>query len=188
MTNFAVTGSFASGKSFVLSLIKSMGYKTFSCDDYVRFLYEDKEIQEKVVEIISPLKVFDKKLLAEIIFYDKNYRRKLENFIFPLILEGINNFKKDHKQEKLLFFEVPLLFESGYDKYFDYSICVFCKEEVRLERSKNKGNFDQEIYDKLKSIQLSQDEKVRRANFVIDSDNSKEEIEDRIRQIIKEVH
>ena len=42
MKNIAITGSFASGKSFVLSCAKELGYKVFSCDDFIRDAYKDK--------------------------------------------------------------------------------------------------------------------------------------------------
>ena len=45
-THIAITGSFASGKSFVLECLKSMGYEIFSCDEYIKKLYEDKVLQK----------------------------------------------------------------------------------------------------------------------------------------------
>ena len=68
MRNIAVTGSFASGKTYVINCIKNLGYKVFSCDDYVKLLYQDKRITAQIEQEIKGLKVFDKSKLAEIIY------------------------------------------------------------------------------------------------------------------------
>ena len=56
MKSIAITGSFASGKTFVLKYLEKAGYKTFSCDEYVKQLYLDPNIQQEL------LCIFDKKL------------------------------------------------------------------------------------------------------------------------------
>ena len=56
MKSIAITGSFASGKTFVLKYLEKAGYKTFSCDDYVRELYSEPNIRKDI------LCLFDEKL------------------------------------------------------------------------------------------------------------------------------
>jgi dephospho-CoA kinase len=90
--------------------------------------------------ILSTLKAtlfengFDKKKLSQIIYSDDNQRRKLEQYIHTKVRKGINDFQNKHLNEPLIFVEVPLLFETGFNSYFDYSICVYCSEESRKER------------------------------------------------------
>ena len=72
MKSVAITGSFASGKSFVLKYLEKIGYKIFSCDDYVKQLYLDSNVQEDILSIIDKIgKIFDKKRLIEIIIENK---------------------------------------------------------------------------------------------------------------------
>ena len=70
MKSIAITGSFASGKTFVLKYLEKVGYKTFSCDEYVKQLYLDQNIQQEL------LCIFDKKL-----FIFKHYISILKVFI-----------------------------------------------------------------------------------------------------------
>lgn len=185
MNNIAITGSYASGKSFVLDNIRSMGYRVFSCDDYVRTLYKNEQIQKLIEESIKDLKKFDKKELAKIIYSDVSSRKKIEQIIHPKVREAIKDFEKTNRNEDFIFTEIPLLFESGFHNNFSYSICVFCSEKMRLDRAKSKYNFDMEIFEKINKIQFSQDKKKSLASFVINSENTSEEIKNSLSRILE---
>jgi dephospho-CoA kinase len=180
----AITGSFASGKSFILELLKSMGYRIFSCDDYVRNLYENEDIKQIVVGEIEGLDIFDKKKLIDIIYTNPKQRKKLEKIIHPMVRQGIKDFETANKAESLVFVEVPLLFESGFEEYFDYSVCVFCDENLRLSRALERKNFSQVIFNELNRIQLPQEEKIKKADFSIKSQDKAEQIKIEIKKII----
>ncbi len=184
MDNVAVTGSFASGKSFVLKCVQSMGYKVFSCDDYVRELYQDVNLQKLVESTVEKLGKFDKKRLAEIIYDNSDSRKKLENIIHPKVRNEIKNFEQQNAGEKIIFIEVPLLFESGFNEYFAYTLCVFCSEDTRIARAKSRGNINSEFFEKIKKIQLSQEDKKNRADFTIDSEKETGEIKAALKEII----
>lgn len=187
MKNIAITGSFASGKSFVLNCAKNLGYKVFSCDDFIRNAYEDINLQNIVVNEIKGLEVFDKKKLSKIIYDNPESRKKLESIIHPIVRSGIKEFEKENNNQKFVFTEVPLLFESNFYKYFSYSICIYCSEKTRLKRAKERGMYSIDLYEKIKSVQLDQEEKKRRSDFVINSDNSQKEIEKSLDNIIKKI-
>ncbi|MBY0534049.1 MAG: dephospho-CoA kinase [Rickettsiaceae bacterium] len=184
MRNIAVTGSFASGKTYVINCIKNLGYKVFSCDDYVKLLYQDKRITAQIEQEIKGLKVFDKAKLAEIIYDDDKMRKKLENIVHPLVRNGIKDFEFDNQNENLVFTEVPLLFESGFNEYFSKVICVFCLEETRWERAKLRKIKDFDSFEKIKKIQLPQEVKMARSDFVI---NSEVDVEEKIIEIINKI-
>lgn len=187
MKSIAITGSFASGKTFVLKYLERSGYKTFSCDDYVRELYLQPNIQKDLFSIFDKKlfgEVFNKKRLSEIIYNDETQRKKLEQYIHPKVREGINDFKNKYIDEPFIFVEVPLLFETGFNNYFDYSICVYCSEESRQNRARKRNNFNLNIYNKIKTIQLPQEEKKKLANFQINTDS---EAEIQIKEIIAKV-
>ena len=182
MKSVAITGSFASGKSFVLKYLEKIGYKIFSCDDYVKQLYLDSNVQEDILSIIDKIgEIFDKKRLIEIIYNDDNQRKKLENYIHPKVRKGISDFKNKYIDEQFVFVEVPLLFETGFNSDFDYSICVYCNEENREKRAKARCDFNLEIYNKIRNVQLPQEAKTNLADFQINTDT---EIEVQISKII----
>ena len=188
MKNIAITGSFASGKSFILNCIKSMGYKVFSCDDYVGQLYEDIVFQKLIGSEIEGFGKFNKKNLAKIIFSNNVARKKLEKIIHPRALEAIRGFEEDNIKEALVFTEIPLLFEAGFAKHFFRSICVFCSEEAREERAgSRRGATGSDLFEKIKKTQLSQGEKIRRSDFSVDSEMDAHKIENSLRNIINNV-
>ena len=187
MKNIAVTGSFASGKSFVLNCLKEMGYKIFSCDDYVKKIYENIDLQNLVVSKIKGMSFFSKKTLLEIIYNDFESKKILESIIHPRVREGIKAFEELNKNQKLIFTEVPLLFESNFDRYFSYSICVYCFEETRLERAKQRKGYDIEMLKKINLVQFSQEDKKKKSDFVVNSEQSVEEINLILKNIIEKV-
>ncbi|MDP4708595.1 MAG: dephospho-CoA kinase [Rickettsiaceae bacterium] len=188
MYNIAVTGSLASGKSFILNYLSNMGYKTFSCDDYVRKLYQDIAIQNLIKNSLEDLDIFNKQNLAKIIYNDAEARDKLEKIIHPKVRIAIKEFEEENKKENFLFTEVPLLFESGFDKYFSFSICVFCSEKTRIKRANSRGGaIDPNILEKIKQIQLGQEEKKKRADFLIDSEEEDKKIKANLVAIINAI-
>ena len=184
MHNIAITGSFASGKSFILNCLSSMGYKIFSCDEYIKKLYENISIQELVENTIEGLGKFNKQNLAKIIYEKKESRQQLEKIIHPKVRFAIKEFEENNQEEDFIFTEVPLLFEFGFNEYFSYNICVFCSEKTRVSRANARGIVDPEIFEKIKQIQFSQDEKKNRADFIVDSEQEKEKIEEVLTEII----
>lgn len=193
MKLIAITGSFASGKSFVSKYLQETGFNVFSCDDYVRELYNEPSIQHDLVKIIDNLatnekKAFDKKRLIEIVYNDDNQRKILESFVHPKVKDGINDFKHKYLNDSLLFVEVPLLFEANFDSYFDHSICVYCSEETRENRARSRGVFDLRIYNKISSIQLPQEEKKKLADFLINTDVAADMVKNQVDKIIEKLN
>ena len=183
-THIAITGSFASGKSFVLECLKSMGYEIFSCDEYIKKLYEDKVLQKLVINSINGLDEFNKNKLINIIYNDEQSRKKLEAIIHPMVRSGIKKFEEQNSAKSLIFSEVPLLFESGFNQYFSYNICVYCAEKTRLQRAKIRGAKYSELFEKIAKIQLPQEEKKQLADFTIDSEMEIAEIKQSLQKII----
>jgi len=187
MHNIAITGSFASGKTFVLDYLYSIGHEVFSCDDYVKELYENIAIQELIESSIEGLGKFNKPNLAKIIYNNKTLRETLENIVHPMVRGAIKEFEQKNIDKNFIFTEVPLLFETGFNKYFSYNICVFCSEDTRILRAKARGFFDPIIFEKIKEIQLSQEEKKNRADFILDSEQKKEIIEKELNKIMNNI-
>ena len=187
MISIGITGSYASGKSYLLNLLSEQGFETFSCDKYVGELYKQPIIQTQILKLIPNVATFDIRKIAEEIYTDDNIRKKVEALIHPLVLSYVREFKKNYAHEKLIFIEVPLLFEAGWEKYFDFIITAFCSNESRLEHAMSKNNFDKNIYDKLERIQLSQNEKMKRADFVINMDAKMIELKTQIFNILEKL-
>lgn len=184
MRNIAITGSFASGKSYAGNFLKKIGYKIFSCDAYVKTLYTDTTIQNSIIKQLTELTAFDKNKISDIIYSDDEERKKLENIVHPYVRKAVKDFEKKHIKEDLIFTEVPLLFEKGLEKNFAKVICVFCSESTRTARAKKRGLRSIKILEKIKQIQLPQAIKKEKADYIVDSEQN---IETQLLKIIDKI-
>ena len=131
----AITGGIGSGKSTVSAYIKERGYPVFSCDE----IY--KEVITMPAYINAIQKVFpnviqngeiDRKRLSEQVFTDEKKRLDLNAVAHPLIMQRLMEKMQACKSE-LIFAEVPLLFEGGYQNWFDQIIIVKRSVEQRIQ-------------------------------------------------------
>lgn len=188
MKKIAITGSYAVGKTSILSILKEMGYPTFDSDVYVGKLYQDVKFQNRIVQEVNDLDEFDREKLSKILYSNKQERKKVESIIHPMVMKEISDFAENNSNKDLVFCEVPLLFEVGLTHEFDISICIYCSEDIRLERAKKKKNFSQDKFDKLSEIQLDQEAKKKYADYVIDSNQEIEQLRVYINKLIEEIN
>ncbi|PMP66082.1 MAG: dephospho-CoA kinase, partial [Thermodesulfobacterium geofontis] len=108
-----------------------------------------------------------------------------ENLFHPLVKEKLLEFIEINKGEKVLFFEVPLLFEVGWEDLFDEVWVVSCSEKVQKERILKKG-LNEKLGEKILKTQLPLKEKEKRAHKIIFSEKSFEDLENEIKEMLKE--
>ena len=122
----AVTGGIGSGKSTVMQFLEEKSYHTFSCDEIYKEVAQSSEYLLKIKElfplVITKEGTLDRKKLSEIVFNDKALLLKLNGIAHPLILKKLN--EELEKEKGVVFCEVPLLFESGWQDKFDFVIIV----------------------------------------------------------------
>ena len=109
----AITGGIGSGKSSALACIKSMGYPSFSADEFGRGIYKEKTVFEETARAFPHcIKAgeVDRKMLAETVFSDPEKLKNLNAITHPAIMKKM--FAEMERAEgRLVFAEVPLLFE-----------------------------------------------------------------------------
>lgn len=131
----AITGGIGSGKSAVAAVIRRSGYKVVSADEAYRrisgradYLSAVKKLFPDAVKGESP--ALDRAVLAAEVFADGKKRAALNELAHPLIMKEMF---EEAKGERVAFFEVPLLFEGGYEDRFDKVIVVMRDEAKRAE-------------------------------------------------------
>ena len=151
----AVTGGIGSGKSTALEILSNAGYEVLSSDKIVHELYEKRSVK-KILKSIFPDAVsgviklkLNKKRVAELAFSNKALHKKLTDAITPLVLKEILYRTKDATGK--IFVEVPLLFECGYQGYFDKVLVVTRDKVKRIESVKSRSNLtEHEIIARMK--------------------------------------
>jgi len=179
----AITGTIGSGKTEVSKYLRKLGYDVFDCDEVNRELlntraYELLHDDFKDCFISGKL---NKQLLASIVFYDSQKKAKLESIMHPLILE-----KLQKRKDNPLFAEVPLLFESGWDKYFDEKLLIVCDYDIALKRLENRGISKEDGKKRIEN-QMSVEEKINKATRIIYNNGSLDELYTSIDTYLKEL-
>lgn len=169
----AITGTIGSGKSEVANYLRNKkGYEVFDCDAVNNALLKPnatgyKQVIKVFPECLNDGKI-DKQVLASIVFNNSKEKKKLENILHPLIFKEM---EKAIDKNKTFIAEVPLLFESKWDKYFDYSILLVSDEKNMLKHLKIRGFSTKEAKIRIKN-QMSVKEKEKRASRIIYNNGS----------------
>ena len=139
-----ITGNIGSGKSSFCNYLAANGLRIISADVLANQHLEDKDIQSALVTRYSPdilttsvrdknVLTINRKLLADKVFISETETNYLNSLIHPLVLQDFQQIA-EQSQEKVLCFEVPLLFEANLQDCFDYLILISASKEKRLDR------------------------------------------------------
>lgn len=198
----AITGSLGTGKSLVGEILKEFKFLVIDTDDLVREILKDKNktteqiVKEFGIGVINQNQTnnsgyIDRKSLASIVFNDEIKRKNLESIIHPQVREKLNEIFSLNKDKEIIFVLIPLLFESGLQDTYNEAWCVICDENIQLERLKNKGYSLEDARVRIKS-QLSQKEKIKLSDFVIDNSKdrlkTKEQVISRLKSLAESNH
>ncbi len=197
MPTIALTGNFGTGKTSVLGLFQKLGAHTFNIDGYVHDIHSKPETIRAITELLGDSILCngpngpctDKKRVADIIFNDPEKRRAVEKIIHPAVMRIVVETESRISRENpsaLIMFEVPLLYEAGYDKYFEKVIVVYCKRDIVLERLAKKG-FSREDALKRLSAQMPITRKMKRGDYVIDNSEDLKTTEKKVAKVFREL-
>ena len=94
----------------------------------------------------------------------------------------INRYNND-----IIFIDIALLFEMGWDRYCDYTILADVDKDIQKNRVMNRDGISEDDFEKIDSIQMSQDEKRKLVDFIINTDVNKNELRIKIINILEEL-
>ncbi len=183
MKKIGITGGIATGKSTFCKILKELGYPVFSADEVVKELYQKKEIQERIKSLLNLSKI-DKKKILILITQSPEAKKLLEDFFFPLVKEKLFEFFKKQEKNRFVFAEIPLLFEAGWEKFFDEVWVIACSRETQFNRLKERLK-NEELVKRLISLQLPLDYKIKKANRTFSSEKSLEELKKEVQTLLK---
>ncbi len=187
----AITGGIGSGKTALVNLIKKMGYAVFSCDEICGGLYKKRKVLKKIKSLFPTAikgKLFlkaDKKEISRLTFADEKKNQSLKELLHPLIMESL--IKNMDKKEGLIFAEVPLLFEGGFEKDFDRVIVVKRDREKRIDGVNKRSNLTREETENIMLSQVDYDSLDLSPYIVVENDGSLEDLKEKVVSMIKEI-
>jgi dephospho-CoA kinase len=179
MPIIGITGNFGMGKTTVLTMFRELGAYTFNIDKFVHEILKRPQTIKKIARALgeevlikrSKKISISKTRVADIIFSDSGKRKTVEEIIHPQVLKittaAALKISKANPSA-LIVFEVPLLFEAGYENYFDTTIVVRCNRDVAMRRLISKG-FTRDNAMKRLRAQMPITKKEKLADFVIDN-------------------
>jgi dephospho-CoA kinase len=184
-----LTGGLGAGKSTALEALARLGAAVLSTDAVVHELYETAQLRDAVVERfgadVAPGGRVDRAALARRAFATDADRAWLEGLVWPQVGARVAAWLTDVREQqpppRAAVVETPLLFEAGMDGIYDATIAVVASERLRRERAAGRGHA---VVDERAARQLSQEEKARRATFVVRNDGSEQELERELSAIL----
>ena len=191
----AITGGIGSGKSTFCSKLKEKGFKIHSSDEQVANIYKNPE--KKFVTYLRTIglsksiskKNIDKKIISKIIFENKQIRKKLELYIFKIVRKKRSDFIKEEKQKKtkLIFIDIPLLFENNLEKRFNKVISIIASKRVRLKRLKKTRKMTENQFKNITRSQTSDVIRKKKSDYVIYNNSTLKDYKIKINKLISKL-
>ena len=188
-----VTGSIGMGKSTVAQMFKEHGYGVYNADDTVHYIYEnDEEVIEKVEKQFpgsTKNGAVNRLALRDILNKDPDKFRDLEQIVHPVTRKyQIIYIKKLIEEGKVgCVLDIPLLFETGGEKYVDVSVVVTASEATQKSRVVLERKVPLEIFNAIKDQQMPDRDKLKKADYIISTDNNIEDTKSEVKEVAAKI-
>ena len=175
MIIIGITGSIGMGKSTIAKMLMRLNIPVFDSDREVKYLLQNHSIVQKQICDIWPEVVLTQKseqkiskhLLSEKIFTNTKNRRILEKIIHPRVKERRNLFFKNVRKSFIVALDVPLLYETGGDKFCDDIFLAYTNEETQKKRVLGRSGMTEEKLNLIKKAQWSNDKKRKKNPYLV---------------------
>jgi len=178
MLRVGLTGSIGVGKSFVAGVLAELGCHLLDADVTAREVVAPSSVAlEKVVAefgagILRPDGALDRTKLGNLVFSDPGRRATLNSILHPYIIARQDELMREWEAagpNGITVVDAALMIESGGYKRFDKLIVVHCRPEIQIQRLMLRNNLSREEAERRIGAQMSQDEKKKFADYLIDT-------------------
>lgn len=191
MLVLGLTGNIGCGKSSVSTIFMENNIKVVDADIVARQIFDDKNLLNEVFSTFGEsIKNQDgslnRRALGNIVFNDDEKLILLNNLTHPKIKQKILSKVEEYKNqgEKIVVIDAALLIEDDYIPYIQKLILITCRKEIQINRIIARDNCTKEEAISRINSQMSQEEKVKFAYYIIDNSNSFEELQKKVLELI----
>ncbi|MBR1985299.1 MAG: dephospho-CoA kinase [Mogibacterium sp.] len=193
MINIAITGGIASGKTQVTNYLISKGYTVVDADRMSREMTAPGgKAMPYILEHFGPSFILedgslDRAAMRDLVFRDPSWKSVLEEGTTKVVLEDIEAIKKERAAsgDKVLFFDIPLLFETGSEDDYDAVWVVTADYEIRKRRIMERDGIDDSLIDLIMDSQEGEEKKVRLADNVIYNNGTLDELRESVDRTLR---
>lgn len=195
LSRVAVTGGLSCGKSSVCRILKELGAYVISADEIVhQLLSSDTNLGQEVVKLLGKGILVNHKIdrsrIAQLVFRNTKLLQDLEKLLHPAVYKNIDDEYQNqcHRQSHSLFVaEVPLLFESEGEHFFDYTVAIVSDPELCVKRFQDTTGYDQKEFESRAARQWPMLEKAVKADYVIMNNGSLSNLRDVTQELYQEL-
>jgi dephospho-CoA kinase len=192
MLKLGLTGSIATGKSTVLNMLAELGIPTFSSDAAVHEIYAGEAVAavDRLFPGVGASGVVDRAELSRRLLAEPPERlRELEAVVHPMVRRRIAKFLADSEASgaDIAVVDIPLLFEGGKNWGLDGVIVTVVDEAEQRRRALLRPGMTEEKLEKILARQLPQAEKRRRADYVIDTSKSMQDVGKDVASLVRKL-
>ena len=188
MIRIAVVGDIGSGKSHIANLFS---YPVFNADLEVAKIYKTnkgcfKKLKKNLPKYFSVFPAKKIQIINAIEDSEINLK-KITKIIHPQIRKKLSIFLKKNKKRKVIILDIPLLLENKLNKKSDIIVFVQSKKSEIIKRLKKRDNFNLNLYNQFKKIQLPLSYKKKKSNHVIKNNFTNKLVKISVKKILKEI-
>lgn len=186
-----LTGGIASGKTNVANVLREMGITVLDADAISRSVTAAggealPSIRKTFGDNVFDGDVLNRRALGDIVFSDEEKRRALEEIIHPMVIGKMQRLTDEAKTD-IVFWDVPLLYETGMDQSCHEVWCVYVSSAEQVRRVMRRDQLTrQQALDRIGS-QMPVAEKKRRAQHLINTSGSFRDTRRRVRGLTRDL-
>lgn len=186
-----LTGSIGMGKSTVAQMFADEGVPIFDADAAVHILQGPDSALVEEIEALFPGTTdengVDRQKLGPAVLGNADALKKLEAIVHPAVGAMRMEFLEQNKAAPMILFDIPLLFEKSGAGGVDHVIVVSATEGDQRDRVLRRPGMTADKFEKIKSLQMPDDEKRKRADFIINTSQPLEETRQQVRNTIEKL-
>lgn len=175
-----LTGGIAMGKTTISQFLKFKAIPVVDADQIAHEILTVDEVKVKLMDtfgesILDKNQNIDRRKLGPIVFNDQRQLEKLNIIVQPYIRTEIVRQLDNFSASKVVVLDAPVLFEQGYEKMVDYLMVIKTSAQIQVERLMQRDSLNEIDAQKRIQAQMPIEEKVKKADIVIDTSGTIEE-------------